>query len=163
MTTYVQFKASNIVAPQYHITLDNDTYLLVVTWNLSSQRFYINIYATGGVWICTVPLIETEIGNNITSMNYDDLQRVMVVTIDSDLHRPPGQIVRFTIENCQPNSVNGTYYCLMLNSNTFTFPLPIDPGKISILGSATRLSNMIEGFFQTSSLVYRSSMFEIRP
>jgi hypothetical protein len=164
MTTYIKFIPSNSVAPRFTTTFDEDSYTIIVTWNVASQRYFINVYSIVGNWICTVPMIETEIGNKITDISYDKYNNVLVVTINGNLWRPPGMIVKFDIENCVPDDINGSYDCLMLNSNTFTIPAPVATrGQVTILGSATRFMNLVAGYFQSSSLIYRNRMFEVRP
>lgn len=163
MTTYIPFAPSNIAAPQFMATFDGNQYSIVITWNISSQRYFINVYGLDGTWICTVPLIGTSSGVNITALSYDPTQGVMDATVESPNWRPVGQILSMYIENCQPDVINGAYDCLMITPNTFSFPISADPGQATVLGSASVFMNMIAGYFKQSSLIFRNSMFEVRP
>jgi hypothetical protein len=163
MTTYIQFLPSNVVAPRFTTTFDDDQYTVIVTWNLASQRYFLNIYGSNNNWICTVPLIGTSPGVDIINLNPNVNNNTMEVTVASPYWRPLGQIIKMTIENCQPDDINGSYDCLIIGRNVFTIPMPASMGQVTVLGSASRLINMIEGYFQTSSLVFRNMMFEVRP
>lgn len=57
MTTFVQFNPSATANFQFQATLDGNNYVVIVTWNLFGQRFYVNIYDTSGVLILAMPLI----------------------------------------------------------------------------------------------------------
>jgi len=45
-TTYVAFNPSNSSNFQFQATLDGNNYIVIVTWNLFGERYYINIYDT---------------------------------------------------------------------------------------------------------------------
>jgi hypothetical protein len=163
MTTYIKFTPSNSVAPRFTAVFDEESYTVIVTWNVSSQRYFINVYSISGNWICTVPMIETAAGVNIVNLNPNINNGTMEVTVESPYWRPLGQIVEITIANCQPDDINGTYDSLVIDRNVFTIPMPASRGQITVLGSASRLMNMLAGYFKTSSLVYRNGMFEVSP
>jgi hypothetical protein len=163
MTTYIPFVPSNSTAPRFIATFDEEQYIVIATWNVASQRYYLNIYSIIGNWVCTIPLIQTENGVNIIQLTPDTLGNVLKITIANTVWRAPGRLVRFTIEYCQPDDINGTYDCLMLNSNTFTIPMPATRDQINVYGSATRMINMVEGYFKTSRMIYRNNNFEITP
>lgn len=44
MTTFLNFQASALQAPQYTVTLDNDEYNLLITWNLARQGYFLNLH-----------------------------------------------------------------------------------------------------------------------
>lgn len=172
MTTYIPFVPSNTQAPSYNVTLDGNSYFLVVTWNVSAQRYYINIYSTDGTWVCTVPLTETAIGRPIQSMYYDTNQRaifgsfqVEAITpvVGTAIWRPQGQIVQYTFDGFTPDTLNGEVDCLRTGFGEFMYSLATNPGPISVLGNGSRYMNMAEGYFETSTLIYRQNQFEVNP
>lgn len=57
MTTLVQFNPSSTANFQFQATLDGQNYIVIVTWNLFGQRYYVNIYNTSGVLILAMPMI----------------------------------------------------------------------------------------------------------
>ena len=57
MTTVVSFAPSPQAPFQFEAVLDGTTYTVIVTWNVSGQRYYINVYALDQTWIFTLPLI----------------------------------------------------------------------------------------------------------
>ena len=162
MTTYVPFRPSNTRAPRLTVTLDYQDTTMVITWNVASQRYFINLYTLDGIWICTVPLVETSQGQSMVSMVYDPSQGVLIGKMQSPMYRSPGQVVNYTLEGFSPASINGLHECLTLFDQRFTFPSP-DPGVITVLGHASRYNNLVEGYFQYSTLIFRDGQFETNP
>jgi len=135
---------------------------MIVSWNVAAQRYFINLYTLDGVWICTVPLVETSTGQPVLAMVYDDTQGVLVATMQSPMHRPAGQIVRYTLEGFVPDVINGQRDCLTLVDQRFQFSAD-DPGVITVMGHASRYANMVAGYFQYSTLIFRNGQFETNP
>jgi hypothetical protein len=155
-------------------TFDGDNYNVIVTWNVSAQRYYVNIYALDGTWIVTVPLVQTPPARPMQSVIYDNLRRVITAQMTDPSTWPvplskaglltaPGTIVDYTLENFDPAVLNATWRSLQVDVTTFSFPLANDPGEINILGSVTRLINMVGGLFKTSTFIYRNGAFEVNP
>jgi hypothetical protein len=61
MTTFVDFAPSDTSAPPFLFqpTLDGVQYTLTVTWNMSGQRWYFNLYTLNNILILTKALIES--------------------------------------------------------------------------------------------------------
>src|SRR5215831_14631339 len=95
MTTYIPFQPSNISAPTYMVTLDGNQYTMVVTWNVASQRYFINLYDVNGTLIFCVPLVTTAIGRPVQSMVYDSKNQVIFGSFGNAMYRPLGQIIRY--------------------------------------------------------------------
>jgi hypothetical protein len=171
MTTIIPFIPSNIVVPTFIANLDGDDYRVTITWNISAQRYYVNIYAGDGTWIVTVPLVQTPPSRAIESVSYDILRRVMTVSLVSSIYFPvpigsnltaPGTMVDYTLENFDPPVLNGLWRSLHIDDLTFSFPLPDDPGQVNIVGSVGRYINMVAGIFN-STFIYRNGSFEVNP
>lgn len=162
MATYVPFRASNTSAPRLTVQLDYQDITMMVTWNVAAQRYFINLYTLDGVWICTVPMVETSKGQPVLTMVYDSSQGLLVGTMAAPMRRPPGQIVDYVLEGFSPSTINGLQQCLTLADQRFSFKAP-DPGVISIMGHASRYQNMAKGYFQYSTLIYRNGQFETNP
>ena len=162
LTTYVPFRPSNTAAPRLTVQLDYQDTTMIVTWNVASQRYFINLYTLDGVWVCTVPLIETSQGQRVVTMNFDPNEGVLVGQMEAPMYRSPGQVVHYTLEGFSPPSINGFKECLTLVDQRFTFPAD-DPGVISVMGHASRYMNMVDGYFQYSTLIFRNGQFETNP
>jgi hypothetical protein len=173
MSTVIPFIPSNLFAPSFPVVLDGNDYTVTVTWNISAQRFYINIYALDGTWILTVPLFATPPSRMVADAVYDPLQRLMTITMLDSTQWPipsvmgytakPGTIIEYTLEQFTPDAYNGKFRCIQVNDTTFTFFLAQDPGNLAIRGLVTRVLNMVAGVFVTSTLIYRNGAFEINP
>jgi hypothetical protein len=57
MTTFTTFTPSNISPFQFSPTLDGITYNAICTWNVYSERYYINIYTQTRTLIMSRPII----------------------------------------------------------------------------------------------------------
>jgi hypothetical protein len=174
MSTVIPFVPSNIRVPSFTVTLDSDDYTIKVTWNVSAQRYYLNIYSTDGTWIITTPLVSCPPGRDVELVSWDSTRRVLTVQmVDPSLWpiplsaggevTSPGQMIDYTLEGFQPDTYNGTFRCLHMNETTFSLSMETDPGQIIVLGNVNRLMNMVQTIFQTSSLVYRNGAFEVNP
>jgi hypothetical protein len=174
MTTVIPFLPSNLFPPKFRANFDGDDFDVIITWNVSAQRYYVNIYGFDNQWIVTVPLVQTPPSRAIQSATYDNLRRVMLVQMvdpsqwpvplaSAGLLTPPGTIVDYTLENFDPVVLNAKWRTLQVTPTLFSFSLDADPGGINILGTVGRLMNMIDGIFQTSTLVYRNGSFEVNP
>lgn len=162
MTQIFRLVPSNTQAPSFSPILDGDPYTVVVTWNVSAQRFYINIYSVGGTLVCSVPLIASTSGVPLASLVYDPAQKMMIATRAARFWRPIGQIVQFTLQDCDPASLNGQYDCTVMSATQFSFPIDSDPGPIKQPGSNQRYMDMLGPWF-SSSMIFRNSQFEVRP
>jgi hypothetical protein len=173
MTTIIPFLPSNLFAPNFTVTLDGSPYNVIVTWNISAQRYYINIYGSNGTWVITVPLFQSPPARAVNGLVYDPLRRVMTVELvapplwpvpigSTGTATPPGTIVDYTLENFDPALLNTKWRCLHINDTFFSFPLVNNPGQINILGSVSRYLNMVSGLFD-STLIYRNGAFEVSP
>lgn len=174
MTTVVPFIPSNLVAPEFPATFDGNDYRVVVTWNISALRYYINVYDSNGLWIITAPLVQSPPSRGVNGLSYDSLRRVMTVELvappfwpvpigSTGTFSPPGTVVDYYLENFDPVVLNTKWRCLHINDTYFEFPLPDDPGQINVLGSVARYINMLSSVFVTSTLIYRNGAFEISP
>lgn len=174
MTTYIPFTPSNLIRQEFTAMFDGDEYKVSLTWNVSAQRYYVNIYGLDGTWILTTPLIATPPARKISSVIYDPfLYRTVVKMSDpsqwpiplspAGLNTKPGTIVDFTLHQFLPDTYNGLFRSLFVTPFTFAIPMSTDPGPVQILGFVSRVMNMVAGVFTTSTLAYRNGMFEVNP
>lgn len=163
MPALIAFRPSNVMAPRFQPMLAGTIYSAIVTWNLSAQRWYLNVYAGDGTWVLTTAIAETPQGEAIASMTYDAHQGVMICTLVNPHYRPVGQIVQYTITGMQPGTLNARYDCLMIDAARFSFPVAADPGQVVTLGTANRLFDLMSGRVKGAALVYRNRNFEVWP
>ena len=154
--------------PKFTLTLDDTFHTMTVTWNVSAQRFYFNLYDSFSTWIVTAPLIATGPGLRIESLEYDRRLRSMVVRLNEPHWRPLGQIVDWWLEGVDPAWLNGKHRCEMTGLSEFVFylaPRPPavtgDPGQIALAGTAHRYANLVEGYIENNALIFRNDAFEV--
>lgn len=165
MTQYYPIVINEIQAPNFQALFDGLSYQIIVTWNTAAQRYYINIYENTGALIVATPLTVTSSGIELLSLVWDRNQQIMTAEMAYFIGtpRPVGQIVKYTLQDCDPDSLNKEYECNVLSPTTFSFSMVSDPGPINRLGSAQRYLNMIGPWFKISTLIFRDDQFEVRP
>jgi hypothetical protein len=57
MTTYTPFVPNPVTAFNFLTTLDGTQYSVVITWNMSGQRWYLNIFTLQNVPVLIIALI----------------------------------------------------------------------------------------------------------
>lgn len=173
MTTIIPFLPSNLFPPTFQATFDGASYKVVVTFNISAQRYYINVYGQDNSWIITAPMIQTPPARAVEFLEYHNLRRVVHVQLvdpsqwavplsSAGTNMAPGTMADYTLENFTPDVFNGRFRCLHINDQHFEFSMPDDPGEALILGSVSRHLSMVEGTFN-STLIYRNGAFEVSP
>lgn len=162
MTTFIDFVPSQVIAPQFQVTLDGAIYAVTVTWNLFAQRYYININDLGGNLIVAEALVGSPVGIEIESMTWAN-GLVTVTTIDPHF-LSIGQSANLTIAGASPDSYNGLREMFVINDQSMTFPLADDPGFMTVPGTLQQNIDLVAGLF-TSTLVYRepNKQFEVSP
>jgi len=172
MTTIIPFLPSNIAAPTFKATFDGQDCTLKITWNLSAERYYVNVYDSKGVWVITIPLISSPPAREAVSAVFDPFLNAMTIEMKpysfwnfpyAGVATKLGTMIDYTLDGFQPDTYNGKFRCLHLKPLTFTFPMPKDPGPLVLLGRVSRYLNMVASVFTTSSLIYRNGAFEISP
>lgn len=65
MTTIIPFVPSDVAPPQFQATFDGAAYVVILTWNVFGQRYYINVYDTSGTLILCTALVGSPNGYDI--------------------------------------------------------------------------------------------------
>lgn len=65
MTTLYPFQPTATQPFQFQPTFDGTVYTVIATWNVTAQRYYINIYSLSGDRIATLPLIGSPADSDI--------------------------------------------------------------------------------------------------
>lgn len=163
MAAIIPFVPSAVQAPEFLVTLDNQTYRVLVTWSLAGQRYYINIYNLDGTLIVCRALVGSPVGSDIASMSWTN------GTVTVETKEAHGlmlySMARITIAGVAPAAYNGQQEVFVTGRYTFTYPLAANPGEVVTQGSASQNLNMVDGYFTTSTLVFRTanSQFEVGP
>lgn len=159
--TYIDFVPSLIQAPEFQVTLDQQFYNVIVTWNLFGQRYYINIYTLDGTLVVCKALIGSPIGVQIASATWSS-GKVTLIT-----QKPHGlalnATVNVTISGVTPDGYNGQVKAFITGRNSLTFALASNPGEIVITGSVNQNIDLVAGYFLASTMVFRqaNNQFEI--
>lgn len=163
MTTIVPFTPSSQTAFTFQATLDSNLYNMIVPWNLFGQRYYLSCYDLTNNLIFSLPLIGSTDAINIESASW--VNNTVTITASQPHKLKVGSVVNLTIYNMNPSSFNGTFMCYIINSTQFSYTVVGYPGSVSSLGSFYYGINIASGYFNTSSIIYRTSsqQFEISP
>ena len=144
-------------------TLDGQTYSVTVTWSLFGRRWYINVYNLNGRLIVSKALIGSDLGAVIESLDW--VNGAVILTTEVPHGYNYLDTVNITVSGCLPETYNGRVQALVTGDRTLRYPLAVRPGGATQFGVVTYDINLIEGYFSTSSLVYRSqsNQFEVTP
>lgn len=163
MTTYFPF-VPNAQSPfEFQPTLDGQEYTAIVTWNLFGQRYYLNVNQLSGPLVFSLPLLGSPDGAGIQALSWS-FGTATAVTAQPHGYMV-GQTVLITISGCVPDSYNGTFPALIVDSVTFTYQIAADPGDPTALGTEIYNINLGGVYFTDSTLVFRQSSqtFEVTP
>jgi hypothetical protein len=163
MTQTIDFVESTLNAPQFQVTLDAQPAVVVVTWNVSAQRYYVNIYNRDGVLIVARALVESPPGTALAALTWDQSRLVATATLAQPWRRQVGQVVDYAVRGCNPVGYNGVQRSLVLNDTQFEFELPTNPGPISLLGWVYRDFDMLQGWAVQSTMTFRDRRFTVIP
>jgi hypothetical protein len=161
--TVINFVPSQQSAPTYQVTLDGALYVLTVKWNLFGQRYYVECTDTSGNLIFNRPLTGSDVGLDLQSLAWNSGFAEAVTTVSHGYGI--GDTVALTITGVTPAAYNGAFDCLVTGPASFSYPMSVNPGPATGLGVASYDINIAGGYFQASTLIYRTAnqQFEINP
>ena len=165
MTTFTDFVPNSVAPFTWKPTLDGNVYNATVTWNLFAQRWYLTIADLSNNPVLTIALTGSPIGVAIKSLTWDDLNLVVDVVTAEPHGYAVGQTVKLTLSGNAPATYNGLFECLITGPSELTFPMAADPGTATALGAVAFNIDLVEQYFDTSTLVYRqaNAQFEVSP
>lgn len=172
MTTLFPFQPPT--APViFQPTLDGDLYQATITWNYYSQRFYITITDLVGNTIVSRAIVGSSSKQPLADLSW---QNGLATAVVQNPHGYPiGGLIELTISDAIPSGYNGIFECSILDDLTFTYPVAGSPWPALTSASGVEVAqatgtysfdiNLVEGYFQTSTLVYRGPLaqFEVAP
>ena len=162
MTTYVPFLPTSGAPFQFQATFDGTQYTVIVNWNVTAQRWYVNIYTYGNVLVLCTAVVASPATIPLQALTWAN----GTVTVTGTMPHGWNLYGTFdvTISDCVPSAYNGTYTVFAASSTTVTFPLTLNPGLVTTLGSVAYNISLTAGYFN-STLVFRESTqtFEITP
>ena len=88
----------------------------------------------------------------------------MVTAVTAEPHGYAlGIVVPLVISGCTPAAYNGNVQANVVDAETLTWPLNANPGTATAVGMADWIINLVQGYFQTSTMVFRNQQFETNP
>lgn len=162
--TVINFTPARTNPPfTFTATLDGAQYNCVVTWLVFGQYWYITISDLSNNLILYRRLVGSECGFNIQSLSWSNGY------VDITTTAPHGYLRKSTIQlrvsGCTPDAFNGIVSAYVIDTVTLQYPLILNPGTPTALGLVNYDINIVGGYFQTSTLVFRpvNNQFEILP
>ena len=166
MTTYTLFQPPRKTPFQFQPTLDGQVYNIIVTWNIFGQRWYLNLYDLLGNRLDTCALVGSPDAVKIADMSWSTLTNEVTLDTLTPHIIPLGSYAYLTTVGVFPPIYNLSIDMVAVSPTQLVYPFNVDPGgPSSIQGSLFQNENLFEGYFQTSTFVYREStmMFEVSP
>lgn len=169
MTTFFQFKPSNVAPFSFQPTLNGSVYNATVPWLLFGRRYYLNLASLNGTVLWFGAIVGSPSGIAIQSLSWAD--GIVTATLVTPHGYRIASTIALTIVGCTPDAYNGQVEAMATGPNTLVWPLAADPGIATVFGAANYNINLIGGVpnengdFFTSTLVFRqnSQQFEVSP
>ena len=150
---------------RFNPTLDGAQYAAQVTWNVFSQRWYLTLTGSTGR-ILTIPLTGSPDAMPIAALSWAGVRREALLTAAAPHGQAVGTVVVRTVSGTLPAAYAGAFPMRAVSPLQLAYPLDIDPvGGASTPGLVSEDVNLVEGYFTTSTLVFRQSsrQFEVNP
>lgn len=160
-TTIYPFVPPPLEAFRFTPTLDGQTYSITVVWSLFGRRWYFDLLNLNGRRVVAKAVIGSDLAVPIENLSW----AAGAVTLTTVL--PHGykylDTVNVNVSGCSPVEYNGRVQALVTGIDTLRYPLAVRPGGASQFGVVAYNVNLIENYFLTTQLVYRtaSKQFEV--
>ena len=161
MTTYTPFTPSQTAPFSFRPVLDGNVYLARTPFLHYGQRYYLNLTRLDGTPVVYRPLTESPPTLPLASIAWAN-NTVTAVTATPHGYAL-GIVVPLLISGCAPAAYNGNVQANVVDAQTLTWPLNANPGTATAVGMADWSVNLIAGYFNTSTMVFRNQQFEVGP
>ena len=161
--TIIDFIPSATAPFQFSPTLDGQVCSARVVWNFFGQRYYLEVSSLNGTLIVALPMVGSPIGFRLSSLSW---AHGIVTAVTQEPHGfKVGSTMDLTISGVAPVAFNGLLRVLVKTATTFTYKLVSDPGPPTRYGRVDYNINLVGGYFEESTLVFREAnqQFEISP
>lgn len=143
MSTTVPFTPSTTSVFGFQPVIDGVQYNATVTWNLYAQRYYLNLFDTGGNLILCTAIVGSgpRLGATLTWANVGG--GVATATTASPHNIPIGQVANVRIS--QTNTVfDGNWQVLSTGPTTVTYALPNPNENQPLAGQLSFPVNLVQ-------------------
>jgi hypothetical protein len=164
MTTYIPFTPQRSQAFLFSATLDNQGTTCQVPWSLFGNRWYLSVKDQNGNLSVFRALVSSPDKIQISSLKWNEKTGVAVETFTPHEFEFMSTC-NLTLSGIIPDLLNRVWPCFITGPTTFTFPLAISPGEITVLGQVSSGINLVANYYFNSTMVFRQNtkMFEITP
>lgn len=140
-TTFVTF-APNTRAPfQFSPNLDGAQFQATCTWNVSGQRYYIELIDASNNPALTCAIVES---GPVLQGTFAWAASVAALTTSTPHNVPIGQLVQARVYGTG-SGFDGNFTMLAISANTLTYTLPDDPETGPVEGTLSFDINMASG------------------
>lgn len=160
MTAYA-FMPSVTAPFQFQPTLDGAQYVASIRWNMAWQRWYLFVDQVNGVNVCTLGLSGSPVGAKIAGAIFDEASLTASITTATPHGYGIGKTIELSVRGMQPEAWNGSLLCFVTGPDSISYSLANNPGAATQLGTVSFDINLVAGYFQESSLVWRPGAAQI--
>lgn len=163
MTTVTPFEPPPNVPFQFNPTLDGQVYIATIIWGLFGRRWYMRLTALDGTLVFNKALIGSAGSKSIQSATWAN--GTATVTFASPHGYTILDTVDVTITGCVPVEYNGVVRALITTPTQLEYSVAEPLAPLTLAGLASYDINMVAGYFDASTLVYREAarQFEVSP
>lgn len=163
MTTFFTYQPQPNAPYQFQPTLDGQQYSAIVPWSLFGRRLYFMLYDSNGGRVLTRALVGSLGASPIQSLSWAGGSAV--ATFAQGHGYKPLSTVEVKVSGCAPVAYNGRFQAYVMNPLQFAYDVAVNPGAPTTLGQASYDIDLVKGYFEESTLVFReaSGQFEVDP
>lgn len=154
MATTVPFTPSTTAAFTFQPIIAGVQYNAVVTWNLQGQRYYLNLYDTGGNLVLCTAVVSSGPRLGVTlSWSDDGVTGIATAETNAPHNVPVGQLANVHIS--QTGTIfDGTWQVLATGPSTFTYALANPDENQPVIGQLSFNVNLVASL-GAGWLIYR--------
>lgn len=164
------FQPSPTTPYTFQPTLDGRVCTVSVRWNTfrnpNGNGWYIFVQDATGALIVSVPLVGSSNLLTIESASYDVTTSLVTMFTNGPHGYAIGGVFALTVAGCVPTAYNGQFIVAATGDSSLVYPVFTgNPGALQTAGAVGYNINLIQGYFTSSTLVYRASTgnFEVTP
>lgn len=147
----------------FNPTLDGNSYVATIVWNVFGQRWYLNLTDTSGNLIVYKAVVSSADPQPLASLAWS--AGIVTVSTVTPHGIPVGARANLLLQGDTPGGFDGAQLVTSISADGFTYELGSDPGSSVQLGTCNGYVDLTAGLFKTSMFMYydASASFLVLP
>lgn len=139
----------------FNPTLDGNTFVATIEWNVFGQRWYLRLADTSGNLVVYKAVVSSADPQALASLRWSG--GIASAATSAPLGLPIGSQAKLLLTGIAPAAYDGLVLATVTGPSSFSFELAADPGPLVQLGSYGAIVDLTAGLFQESIFTYSAS------